>query len=377
MSDVLERPRAYEFFQLVKLLRRRDPEAVLPGGAGPARLENVRFRPPLHMSFPTGDVESLTELEPDADGGRTRYRVEVNFMGLYGPSSPLATHFTEEMIWAGLSSDAARDFVDLFHHRLISFVFQAWQKYRYSEQFQTRPLDAFSRRALSLLGMGTAGMEAGSRLPALILLRSAGLLADRHRSAAGLQQLLRTHFELGTIRVEACREIRANIPFAQRLRLGRPSARLGDNAVLGERVVDRASSFRIVLGPFDVANARRFLPGGDELLRLVRLVRLFVRDPLHFRLELRVPAENVPPLRLTERAKLGLGHLTWLSPDGRHEGRAAVSIRAVDPLYQRRDVAPAPLPERAEPRPETPAAAIRTTPPATRKITRVTTLRRN
>jgi type VI secretion system protein ImpH len=376
MSEPLDRPRLFEFFQLVKLLKRGDAEAVLPGGAGPASLENLRFRPPLNLGFPTGDVESVTVIEPSENGDRARYLVEVNFMGLYGPSSPLPTHFTEEMIWLGVPSDAARDFVDLFHHRLISFVFRAWQKYRYSEQFQAEPLDEFSRRALCLLGMGTAGMEAGSGLPALPLLRSAGLLADRHRSAAGLERLLNTQFDLTVIRVQACRERRARIPAPQTLRLGRPTARLGETAVLGETIVDRASTFLIVIGPLDVANARRFLPGSDELVRLVRLVRVYARDPLHFRLELRVPAEGVPPLRLTERARLGLGHLTWLSPDGRHEGRALVSVRPVDPLFKRRAAAPVSAGV-SEPPPAAPAVTIRTTPPASRKTTRVTTLRRN
>jgi type VI secretion system protein ImpH len=376
VSDVLENPRQFEFFELVKLLKQRDSGAVLPGGAGPASQENVRFRPPLHMGFPTGDVEAISVLDPQEEGERTRYRVEVNFMGLYGPSSPMPAHFTEEMMWAGLPADGARDFVDIFHHRLISFLFRGWQKYRYAEQFHDAPLDDFSRRALCLLGMGTAGIESGSGLPALPMLRTAGLMADRHRSAVGLEQLLRSHFDLEVIRIESCRERRANIPVAQTLRLGRPTARLGDSAVLGERVVDRASTFLIVLGPFDVSNARRFLPGGDEMLKLVRLTRLYVRDPLHFRLELRVPAENVPPLRLTERAKLGLGHLTWLSPDGRHEGRASVSVRAVDPLYQRRAATPVQAPERAEPV-AAPAVTLRTTPPVTRRTTRVTTLRRN
>lgn len=378
IDRLLERPRDFSFFQLVKLLKRESPGSTLPGGPGPAGRESVRFRPSLGIGFPPGDIHDLTPLEGDDEpGARPRWRVEVNFMGLYGPSSPMPTHFSEDFMWAGSDADAARDFVDLFHHRILSFVFRAWLKYRHDEQFDAKGLDDFSRRALCLLGLGTAGMEKGAKLPLAPLLRRAGLLADRHRSAAGLEQYLRAHLDLATLRIHPCVESTAHVPRSQLCRLGRPSARLGDTAVLGERMVDLSGTFRIEIGPTDVPSARRFLPGSPDLVKLVRLTRLYVHDPLHIELSLRIRAESVPPLRLTERAQLGLGHLTWLSPDGRHEGRATVSLRPWDPLYEKR-AAPARAPlEESSVRPA-PAVTVR---PATgnlqrRPTPRVTSLRR-
>jgi len=375
IDRLLGRPRDFEFFQLVKLLRREGQDAALPGGPGPARRENLRFRPSLSIGFPPGDIDTLQALESDDPAVPRRFRLEVNFMGLYGPSSPMPTHFAEDFMWAP-GEDAGRDFVDLFHHRMISFVFRAWLKYRHVEQFDPVDLDDFSRRALCAIGFGTPGIAEGSGLPPLPLLKSAGLLADRHRSAVGLEQYLRAHFALPSLRVRPCVEHHARVPRSQALRLGRPTARLGETAVLGERVADLAGTFRIELGPFDVATARRFLPGSPELARLVKLARLYVRDPLNMELKLRIPADGVPPLRLTERAQLGLGHLTWLSPDGRHEGEATVSLRAYDPLYQRRSrPAAAPVSE-SKPRPAAPAVTSRPAAPGKRTTPRVTTIRR-
>lgn len=376
IDRLLKRPRDFEFFQLVKLVRREGRGVALPGGPGPAKQENIRFRPSLSIGFPPGDIDTLAPIESNDAAESQRYRLEVNFMGLYGPSSPMPTHFAEDFLWGAGHEDAGRDFVDLFHHRMISFVFRAWLKYRHAEQFDPSALDDFSRRALCVIGLGTPGMAEGSGLPPLMLLKTAGLLADRHRSAAGLEQFLRTHFALPSLKVRACVEHTARVPRAQALRLGRPTARLGDTAVLGERVTDLSGTFRIELGPFDVANARRFLPGSEELVRLVRLARLYVRDPLHMELRLRIPAASVPPLRLTERARLGLGHLTWLSPDGRHEGRATVSLRAYDPLYLRRSRPSAVPSSESKPRPAAPAVATRPSTPAKRTTPRVTTLRR-
>ncbi|MEO5619075.1 MAG: type VI secretion system baseplate subunit TssG [Candidatus Eisenbacteria bacterium] len=376
IDRLLKRPRDFEFFQLVKLLRREGRGVALPGGPGPAKQENIRFRPSLSIGFPPGDIDTLAPIESDDPAEPRRYRLEVNFMGLYGPSSPMPTHFSEDFLWSVTPEDPGRDFVDLFHHRMISFVFRAWLKYRHAEQFDPRAPDDFSRRALCLLGLGTQGMAEGSGLPPLMLLKTAGLLADRHRSAAGLEQFLRAHFALPSLRVRACVEHTARVPRSQTMRLGRSTARLGDTAVLGERVADLSGTFRIELGPFEVATARRFLPGSEELMRLVRLARLYVRDPLNMELRLRIPAQNVPPLRLTERARLGLGHLTWLSPDGRHEGQATVSLRAYDPLYQRRSTPSAVPAFESKPRPAAPAVTARPAPPAKRTTPRVTSLRR-
>jgi type VI secretion system protein ImpH len=356
-------------------MQRQGRSALLPGGTGPPSRENVRFRPPLNIGFPTGDVESVEVTERDENEEPRRFQVDVNFMGLYGPSSPLPTHFSESFLWAGEGQEGARDFIDLFHHRMISFVFRAWLKYRYSEQFDAAALDDFSRRMLCLIGVGTPGMEPGSGLALLPLLRTAGLLADRHRSAVGLQRFLRAQFGLPSIRIEACAEHHARVPSPQTLRLGRPTARLGETAVLGEYVVDRSGRFRVVVGPVDLPTARRFLPGSDDLPRLVKLVRLYVRDPLEFDIQIRIPADQIAPLRLSARVQLGLGHLTWLSPDGRHEGRATLSTRAVDPLYQRR--AAEPWTREEAPRPAAPVVTVRPTAPAKRTTPRVTTLRRN
>lgn len=370
------RPREFEFFQLVKLLRREVRGASLPGGPGPAKQENLRFRPAVGIGFPPGDIHAIAPIESDDDPAMPRrWRIEVNFMGLYGPSSPMPTHFSEDFMWSG-GEDAARDFVDLFHHRIISFVFRAWMKYRHAEQFDAQVLDDFSRRLLCIIGLGTPGMAEGSGLRPLRLLRTSGLLADRHRSAAGLEQFLRAQFGLAALRVRPCVKHVAHVPAAQALRLGRPVARLGETAVLGERLIDLSGTFRLELGPFDVATARRFLPGSDELARLVKLARLYVSDPLNIELRLRISAPSVPPLRLTERARLGLGHLTWLSPDGRHEGQASVSLRPYDPLYQRR-ARPSDVPvSEPQPRPAAPAVTTRPAKTAPRTKPRVTTIRR-
>jgi type VI secretion system protein ImpH len=335
----------FSFFQLVRLLLREQEGAVAPGGDGPAAREAIRFRPAAHLGFAASDVQGVEVKEVPGAEIPTRFTVAVNFMGLYGPSSPMPNHFTEEILWAGVDGEGVRDFIDLFQHRLISFFYRSWEKYRYPIEFEAIGPDAVSRRFLCLAGLGTSGMAEAAGVPVVRLLRTAGLLATRHRSAAALEGLLRDHLAGVSITIESCVERDARIPAAQRIRLGQSASRLGDDACLGERLRDRAGSFRVAIGPMDGDAFRRFLPGGEDLERLVRLVRLFVTDPLDFDVALLLAPASVPPLRLAPQEGLGLGRMSWLAPREPREGRVVLSTRALDPL------APAATASAAAPRP--------------------------
>lgn len=369
---------AWSFFRLVRTLTRTAPGAPEPGGEGPARAENVRFRPALSLGFAPSGIAEVERLPADGEGADPRWRVTVNFLGLYGPASPLPNHFTEQFLETPHDPDPARDFVDLFHHRIISLFHRAWVKYRYPLQAGPEARDPVSRRWRCLMGLGTAGMERACGLDARALLATAGLLADRHRSAAGLEGLLKVQLGIESLRVESNTPRRARIPDAQRLRLGSRAARLGRGTVLGERMLDRGGAFRIVIGPLGLVAYRRFLPGGPDLARLVRLTRLYVRDPLEFSVLLLLRAAEVPALRLDPAATLPLGWASWVTPRGADDGVARIPVHSLDPRRTAARVAPRPVTPGAAPaaRPEpvsvTPASAAERRP-----TSRVTTIRRS
>jgi type VI secretion system protein ImpH len=327
--------RHFSFFQLVKQLLRGQPGAVSPGEAGPPEREPIRFRPAASLAFPASDVASVESLGPRGEHRTERYRVTVNFMGLYGPASPMPNHFTEEILWAGREGRGARDFIDLFNHRMISFVHRSWEKYRFPEQFRADPLDPFTERMFCLLGLGTSGMREAAGVEPPPLLRTAALLSSRQRSAAGLECLLRAHFPGAAVRVEPCIARKVRIPPGGLMQLGRRGARLGEDACLGERVSDRSGTFRIVLGPMLRPEFDAFLPLGERLARLVRLTRLYVVDPLDFEVLLLLKESELPALRLLPGGDLPLGQASWIRPTGRQEGRGGPFVRTLDPLARR------------------------------------------
>lgn len=320
----------FSFYQLVRLLLRQEENVTPPGGEGSPEREIVRFRPSTGLGFPSRSIEDVEVVEPRKSRVGRRYVVTVNFLGLYGPSSPMPTHITEDIIHGGDDAQCLRDFLDIFNHRMISFVFRAWAKYRYEVVFDPEGRDEITERMLCLLGLGTSGLTKTLGFPPLLLLRTAGLLNTLPRSASSLEGFLRAIFGV-PVAVEQCIEREVRIPDEQRTRLGTAASRLGESICLGEKARDRMGGFRVVIGPLDREAYRRFLPDERVLGKLVKLVRLFVSDPLDFDVELVLRREDVPPLKLSAEADQPLGQMTWIRPTGGDDGRSVLSVIELDP----------------------------------------------
>jgi predicted component of type VI protein secretion system len=96
-------------------------------------------------------------------------------------------------------------------------------------------------------------------------------------------------------------------------------AKLGDNVVLGEKLLDYAGKFRVALGPLTLEMYRTFLPGGANEKAVYALTQFYAPDRLDFDVELKIKAEDIPtPLQLGgELAQLS--RTAWL---GRPKGQA-------------------------------------------------------
>jgi type VI secretion system protein ImpH len=295
------------------------PGSVPPGENGPAAAEPVRFRPHASLGFAARDVETLewVDFRGDVvdDGDESaRWRMTVNFHGLYGPASPMPAALTEEILWYVDDHDPVRDFLDIFHHRAISFVYRAWRKYRHHEQYEVDPYDAATRRCLALAGLPEE-MHPACPFDPLGVLRDVGLLWDVRRSVGGLEGILRDQFPGIRIRVDAAMGRVVEIPREQRSRLARHGSRLGEDATIGGQTFDLTGAFRVSLGPLSVEEYQAFFPGEARHTALVRLIRFYVSDPLECSIRLLLRGGEIPGASLEAERKLGLGKLCFLAPE--------------------------------------------------------------
>ena len=313
MQALQETPHAFSFFQVVRLLQ------VYAGGArighqGPASEEPVRLHPAVSLAFPAADVQSLAaESRPDAPG--RRFHVSTSFMGLFSSDSPLPTYYVEDLLWKETDQHAVREFLDIFHHRALSLLYRTWEKYRYQIQFQHGGADPFSHRIFSLIGLSTPLLRDCSGLPAVRLIRYAGLITQQPHSAASIAAILKDYLALPRVKIEQCVERWAPIDPAQQNRLGLKNCTLGRDCVIGSQVRDRRSKFRASLGPLDLRTFRRFLPTSREYAELINLTRFLATDRLDFDVELKLAAAEAPSAKLSSTEPERLGWTTWMRPD--------------------------------------------------------------
>src|SRR5262249_18349589 len=123
LAGLFAAPGKFDFFQAVRLLERlaaTESRAAVGGSTAPERAA-VLFREVPAQRFPAGSVAKVT---PEDDGPP---ELVVTFGGLTGPDGILPQHYTALLITRSrLKDNTLRDWLDLFHHRLLSLIPRAW-----------------------------------------------------------------------------------------------------------------------------------------------------------------------------------------------------------------------------------------------------------
>ena len=311
---------AFDFYQAVRLLEWTAGAGRGVGqGADPAR-EAVRFRAAVDLAFPASEVVAV-ERPADGHGPAT---MTVAFLGLAGAHGPLPMPLTERVLERLAEGDTAgRDFLDLFHHRLVSLAYRIGRRMHPVLQ-DVFPAETETAEALwALVGLGTP--ETRGRMDGVddrAFLARAGLLAGQPRSEAGLRGLLADHYGV-PVTIEPLVGGWLRMPDDEWTRIGRTGAHrtLGTDAVLGRRVWDPQAAVRIRMGPLPLELYQSLLPGGRTanepegagLAQLREMVRFYAGVETDFVLTLVLRAEETPPTLLPPAGSPDAPRLGWTS----------------------------------------------------------------
>ncbi len=337
-------PYAFGFFQAVRVLERLWPNKAAVGQDSPPGEEVVRFLAHQSLEFPASEIYGFKEpIESDPA------RMTVTFLGMTGSSGVLPRPYTELVLARSRQKDTTfRNFLDLFNHRLISLFYRAWEKYRFwigyerAAQIQKRPdwqsphklrdfslyerpkIDLFSEALLNVAGLGSPSLRYQVRNHEQLVNRReiddetlryyAGHFSQQRHSAIGLESMLRDFFGV---------PVQVHQFFGQWLCLDREyqtqlvlggNAELGVTAIVGERVWDIQSKFRIEAGPLTYSQFRQFLPSGSAHRPMAHLSRLYAGLEFDMDLQLTLKSDEVPPCQLGAGALGGtqLGWDTWI-----------------------------------------------------------------
>lgn len=292
-------PWRFDWFQAIRVLEAAHPEQPPLGRGRRAAHEPVRLGQPPELSFPPAEILTF---EQGRDGRPARLLGRV--LGLFGPQGalPLGVTARARALARRESDRTFADFADVFHHRMLALYYRAWAEARPAVG-EDRPEASRTRARLrALLGLCEPAGRASRPVPERYLLFVAGLLLPGSRPAEALERALALWLGLSA-EVQEFRFQWLAIPQRLRARLGR--GRLGRDSLLGARVADRASRFRVRLGPMSFSDYEALLPDRGLLSSVLALVVLFQGRALDFDLLLVLRREEVPAARLDGRARHG------------------------------------------------------------------------
>ncbi|HVK67092.1 MAG TPA: type VI secretion system baseplate subunit TssG [Polyangium sp.] len=311
---------AFDFYQAVSLLEHwREGDAVPVGeGSDPSR-ESVRFAGSVALAFPETDVARIRP--PHREGEPAK--MLVNFLGLGGALGPLPPPIVESIYMRAVRGDtAARDFLDIFNHRLVSFAYRIRKGHRVGLGASSPEKDDAARHLFALLGLGFKALEGRLAVKDRALLEHAANLGSESRSLEGLVAILRRHFG---VPIEPIPLTGAFHPIedADRTAIGRSGQNrgLGRDACLGGRFWDQESTFELRIGPMKLDEFLRFLPDGDALGPLCSLVRFYAGARFHFGLLLVLAEGEAPRIELGSATCALLGQIAWLGNVNKHGGQ--------------------------------------------------------
>ncbi|MCH9683667.1 MAG: type VI secretion system baseplate subunit TssG, partial [Deltaproteobacteria bacterium] len=115
----------YNFFVSVSMLERLTPDAIRVGGEGPYSGEAIRFRHSHDLTFSSGELAKIERVrvpqsaEQMLDKPTYRYEITTAFLGVSGAMTPMPLYIAEEVAQDEDGSHIKRDFLDVFHHRLV------------------------------------------------------------------------------------------------------------------------------------------------------------------------------------------------------------------------------------------------------------------
>ncbi len=334
-TKLAREPYRFNFFQAVRVLARLRPERRAVGTDAAPRDEVCRFRTHVTHSFPASQIQEFREAAND----ESPPQFVLNFFGLVGPMGALPRAYTDAVIERRIRrrDRTLHDFLDLFSHRLVSLFFRAWEKYRGWIGYETAArtarerqasgtaahrafvlneqpqLDRVSQTLLEIAGVGEPALRYRvrdrERLSPRMAIRDetlrffAGLLSQRHHSAAGLESMLSGQFGQRIRIHQLCGRWLA-LETGDLASIGtRGRSELSSSLVIGSRIWDVQSKFRVEIGPLRFCLFRRISSGGfcsstarrpDSPVRRIRTRFRSAIEPVAGR-SARVPARFARP----------------------------------------------------------------------------------
>lgn len=265
IEDLLHNPSAYSAFQALYLVETNLGGKSVVGDDPPAF---ICLAPAAEMTFPAGEIRRCRMDERD------RFRLEMNFMGLFGVDSPLPQFFNDITAFDTPQGAELRGFLELFNQRLYHLLYEAWKKM--CLHASRDGVASLYCRYLEALYGGSGTCRQTGRFD------YAGILANRVKNGQSLADMLKDFLGCPAT-------VKQNIPNWIELEETRPlgsGLTLGDNTMLGNRLMDVNSKILLRLGPLPSRYAADILPGRPAAATFAHMIREYLEPTIQYDVEL-------------------------------------------------------------------------------------------
>ena len=302
-------PYAFGFFQAMRRLHALDPSLNLGKSLRP-RDDKVRIEQQPDLRFSPSTVRSYEP--PDPEEG-VAGKLTVNFLGLFGPNGPLPLHITEYALDRLRVNDPTLvAFLNVFHHRLLSLFYRAWAAHQKSADLDRQAGRRFTDYIGSYFGLGQPAMQHRDEVDDAAKLFFSGRLATPTKNAEGLGAILTEYFGV-RVEVEPYVGQWIAVPETDACKLGDSplTGRMGSTIIVGSKVWQVQTKFRLRFGPLKLAELMELLPNKGGFKRLKTWVRNYCGDELFWDVRFVLQAREVPATQLGSGGFLGW--TTWIN----------------------------------------------------------------
>lgn len=257
-----------------------------------------------HMHFVSSEIAAFTPGTADAIS-----RMVVNCFGLLGPDGPMPLHITEMVLARIRAGDRILEqFLNVLQHRVISLFFRAWALNQKTVDLDRKEGRKMARYIASFAGIGMESLRNRDEVPDMAKLYYAGRLGSLAKNVDGLEAILSGFFGVRCSVQEFCGHW-ISIPETEDRKLGKSESTgcLGRSLIIGSKVWQAQTKFRLRIGPLTRAQLQRFLPSdpSGSWRRLKAWVCNYIGLELSWDVQFVLRANEVTA------AQLGGGMLGW------------------------------------------------------------------
>lgn len=308
-NPVLHKKEYYEatFFNATKYYLNRLPDSPVPGGTSPYSEEQIQFRCNTSLAFPVREVQDI-HCKKNTSSQHKKLVITANLLGLSGITSPLPSHYTEGLAVSAKTETYSKLLFDMFNHRLLSLLYRCHDKYQIPDLSSKEP-DRTSVNILSLMGVTSSYInKTGLEWRRLIMI--SGLVQNKPVSSMLLRDIIKQYFSLDEVSIIENIHVLEKISEKSLKRSG--GSQLAKNTVLGNAIKSLNGKFRVVFKALSYKQFMMFMPDNKLYVSLHELIKLTLRQPLGYELELHINKSQTPACRLSRDTGMQIGRNMWI-----------------------------------------------------------------